>query len=113
MTKFLTVIATTSVLALASIAAPTTADARCRGCGYGIAAGVVGAVATGVAIANAASNRYDYGPGYAYDQGYGYGGAVYQGGGPVYQGGYGYGYSGYGGSTADYTNMDRQLQGTR
>ena len=109
MTKFLTVLAAGSALALASVAAPTTADARCHGCG--VAAGVVGGIAAGAIIAGATAPRYygpdysygayDYAPGYAYGPGYDYG--------P----GYGYGYYRYGGSTADYTNMDRQLQGTR
>jgi hypothetical protein len=107
MTKFLTVLAAGSALALVSIAAPTTADARCRGCG--IAAGVVGGLAVGAAIAS--GPRY-YGPGYAYDPGYGYApGYAYD----SYDGGpdYGYRYRGYYGSTADLTNRDRQLQGTR
>ena len=81
MTKFLTVVATGSALALVSIAAPTTADARCRGCG--IAAGVIGGIAAGAAIAAATSPRYGYRP---------------------YR---------YGGATSDYTNRDRMLQGTR
>ena len=42
MTRFLTVLAAGSAVALASIAAPTAADARCRGCG--IAAGVIGGI---------------------------------------------------------------------
>jgi hypothetical protein len=110
--KVLTILATSGALALAAVAAPTTADARCRGCGVGIAAGVVGGIAAGAAIAAASSPRY-YGP--AYDSGYGYGNApgyAYESyPAPAYGGYYG-GYR-YGGSTADYTNMDRQLQGTR
>src|SRR5579862_2310054 len=114
MTKFLTILATGSALALVTIAAPTTADARCRGCG--VAAGVVGGIAAGAIIAGAASGGY-YGPGYAYDPGYAYGPA-YAYDGPVYNNGYyGNGYYGYGsrygGATEDYTNADRQLQGTR
>jgi len=110
MTRVLTILATSSALALAAVAAPTTADARCRGCG--IAAGVIGGVAAGAAIAAASGPRYgygpayDYAPGYAYDSGYGY--ESYPA--PAYDGYYGYR---YGRSTADYTNMDRQLQGTR
>ena len=109
MTKFITVSAAVGALALASVAAPTNADARCWGCG--VAAGVVAGAAAGAIIAGAsrpyyygpgyAYGPYDYAPGYAYEPGYAYG--------PRY--GY-YGYR-YGGSTADYTNMDRQLQGTR
>jgi hypothetical protein len=112
MTKFLTVLAAGGAVALASIAAPTAADARCRGCGVGIAAGVIGGIAAGAAIAGAASSPYSYGPGYAYDPGYAYPPAyAYEG--PAYYGG-GYGYYGYrGGATTDYTNADRQLQGTR
>ena len=110
MTKFFTILATGSALALVSIAAPTTADARCRGCG--IAAGVVGGVVAGAAIAGATGGYY--GQGYAYDPGYAYGPAyAYEG--PAYYGD-GYGYRGYGryrGATEDYTNADRQLQGTR
>jgi hypothetical protein len=113
MTKFLTVLATGSALALVSIAAPTTADARCRGCG--IAAGVVGGIAAGAAIAGASSGygydgAYDYAPGYGYAPGYAYDGPVY-GGYETY--GYGYRRGGPHYSTGDYTNRDRQLQGTR
>jgi hypothetical protein len=111
MTKFLTVLAAGGAVALVSIAAPTTAEARCRGCG--LAAGVIG-LAAGAAIASGASSPYYYGPGYAYDPGYAYPPAyAYEG--PAYYGGdYGYyGYRRWGGATSDYTNMDRQLQGTR
>ena len=112
MTKVLTILATSGALALAAMAVPTTADARCRGCGVGVAAGVIGGIAAGAAIAGATNSRYygayDYAPGYAYEQpGYAY--ESY----PAYDGPYyGNGYR-YGRSTADYTNMDRQLQGTR
>ena len=108
MTKFLTVLAASGAVALVSVAAPTTADARCRGCG--IAAGVVGGIAAGAIIAGATSPYY-YGPGYAYDYapryapGYAYGGPYYGDG--YYGGGY---Y--YGGSACDYRNRRRQLQGT-
>ena len=114
MTKFLTVLAAGSAIAIASVAAPTTADARCRGCG--IAAGVIGGIAAGAIIAGAASNSY-YGSGYAYGPGYGYDyapgyayGPGYAYDGPYYGGGYG-GYY-YGGSACDYRNRSRQLQGT-
>ena len=112
MRKFLTVLAAGSAVALVSIAAPTTADARCHGCG--IAAGVIGGIAAGAAIAGAASSPYYYGSGYAYEPGYAYPPAyAYEG--PTYYGSdYGYyGYGRWGGNTDDYTNMDRQLQGTR
>ena len=106
MRKLLTVVATTSALALVTVAAPTSADARCRGCG--VAAGVIGGIAVGAAIAGATSGPYydgpyAYGPGYAYEPGYAYG--------PVYAAPYGYR---YGGSSCDYRNFgyDRQLGGT-
>jgi hypothetical protein len=111
MTKFLTVLAAGSALALTSVAAPTPADARCWGCG--VAAGVIGGIAAGAIIAGAtrpAYGYYGYGPAYAYDPGYAYAPA-YDGG--YYGYGYGYGYPRYGGATSDYTNRDRQLQGTR
>ena len=125
MTKFLTVLATGSALALVSIAAPTTADARCRGCG--IAAGVVGGIAAGAAIAAATSPRYGYYDSgyYAYEPGYAYYGGPYYGAYDSYDYGYSYGYRPYryggygyrpyryGGATSDYTNRDRMLQGTR
>ena len=120
MTKFLTVLAAGSAVAIASIAAPTTADARCRGCG--VAAGVVGGIAAGAIIAGAASNGYGYyGPGYAYSPGYAYGpGYAYDSPGYAYGPGYAYdgpyygAYRGYGyyGSVCDYRNRSRQLQGT-
>jgi hypothetical protein len=112
MRKLLTVLAAGSAVALVSIAAPTTADARCRGCGIG--AGVIGGIAAGAVIAGAASSPYYYGPGYGYEPGYAYPPA-YAYDGPAYYGSdYGYRYRGYRwGNTDDYTNMDRQLQGTR
>ena len=59
MKKTVLAIATTAVLAVATLA-PTTADARCRGCG--IAAGVLGGLIVGGAIASAAQPRYYYEP---------------------------------------------------
>jgi hypothetical protein len=112
MTKLLTVLAAGGAVALMSVAAPATADARCVGCG--VAAGVIGGIAAGAIIAGAASSSYygpgyGYAPGYAYDSGYGYApGYAY---GPAYYGG-GYGYY-YGGATCgDRTSRSRQLQGT-
>jgi hypothetical protein len=108
MSKFLTILAAGSALALVSVAAPTNADARCRGCG--IAAGVVGGIAAGAIIAGAASNGYyggyDYAPGYAYGPSYGYA--------PGYAYDTPYGYYGYGGSACDRRNYsyDRQLHGS-
>jgi len=105
MTKFLTVLAASGAVALTSIAAPTTANARCRGCGVGIAAGVIGGIAAGAAFA--ASRPYYYGPGYAYDYTYAPG---------YYAPGYAYGpYYGryyYGSACDDYTARSRQLVGT-
>jgi hypothetical protein len=112
MTKFLTTAAAVGAFALASIAAPTAANARCYGCGVGAA--VVGGIAAGAIISGAVNNGYYYNngpyaayPGYAYGPGYGYAP------GPYY-GDYGYGYRGYGGSTCDYRNQgyDRQLHGS-
>jgi hypothetical protein len=114
MTRFLTVVASASALALVSVAAPGTAEARCVGCAVG--AGIVGGIAAGAIIAGATANRgygyYDgayayepgYGSAYAYEPGYAYSEPAY--------GGYNYGYR-YRRSTSDLTNMDRQLQGTR
>lgn len=103
MSRLLTILAAGSALALVSIAAPTSADARWRG--GGIAAGVIGGIAAGAAIAGAVNgpyygSPYAYGPGYGYAPGYAYGSPYY--------------YGGYGGSTCDYRNYsyDRQLQGT-
>jgi len=110
MTKFLTILAAGSALALVSVAAPTTAEARWRG-GGGVAAGVIGGIAAGAIIAGAASSSYYGGPGYAYDYAPGYyaPGYAYGGGGPYYGGYDGY-Y--YGGSACDRTSRSRQLQGT-
>jgi len=70
MKKTLLALATSAVFAVAALA-PSPADARCRGCG--IAAGVLGGVIIGGAIANATRPSYAYpayqpAPGYmAYD----------------------------------------------
>jgi hypothetical protein len=62
-----TALAAAGVLALASVMAPTGADAQCRGCG--VAAGALGGIAAGAiiggAIANAAPPPYAVAPGYA------------------------------------------------
>jgi hypothetical protein len=55
MKKTLLAIATSAVLAAATLA-PTTAEARCRGCG--IAAGVFGGLLLGSAIAHASRPYY-------------------------------------------------------
>jgi hypothetical protein len=57
MKKTVFAIATSAVLAVATLA-PTTADARCRGCGIGL--GILGGMVIGGAIANAASRPYYY-----------------------------------------------------
>ena len=68
MTRILSLLAGASALALVSVAAPTTADARCVGCAVG--AGVIGGIAAGAIIAGAASNGAYYGGyGPAYDFG--------------------------------------------
>jgi hypothetical protein len=61
MKKALLALATTAVLATATLA-PTTADARCRGCWIG--AGVLGGVIVGSAIAGAYAYPRTYNPGY-------------------------------------------------
>ena len=107
MTKFLTVLAAGSALALVSVAVPQQAEARCFGCG--VAAGVVGGIAAGAIIAGSTAGgpyyngSYAYEPGYAYGPGYGYAQPA-----PYYGG---YGYRGYG-SGCDRRNIDRQLQGS-
>ena len=50
MKKMLLAIAASAVLAVATLA-PTTADARCRGCGIGL--GIVGGLAAGAIIGSA------------------------------------------------------------
>ena len=57
MKKTLLALATSAVLAVATLT-PSPADARCRGCG--IAAGVLGGVIIGGAIANATRPAYAY-----------------------------------------------------
>jgi hypothetical protein len=62
-----TALAAAGMLALASVMAPTGADAGCRGCG--LAAGIIGGIAAGAiiggAIANSAPPPYAVAPGYA------------------------------------------------
>jgi hypothetical protein len=59
MRKTLLALATSAVLAVATLA-PTTADARCRGCGIGlgIGAGLVAGAVIGGAIANSPAYAY-------------------------------------------------------
>ena len=63
MKKTILAIATSAVLAVATLA-PTTADARCRGCGIGL--GIVGGLAAGAIIGGAIANS----PAYAYPRAY-------------------------------------------
>lgn len=71
MRKTLLAIATSAVLAVATLA-PTTADARCRGCGIGL--GLLGGAIIGGAIA---SGAYAYPRAYYPVEGYAaYGGPV-------------------------------------
>src|SRR5262245_39635007 len=66
MKKALLAIATCATLAVATLA-PTTADARCRGCG--VAAGVLGGLAAGAIIGGAIASSQAY-PAYAPAPGY-------------------------------------------
>ena len=65
MKRALIALAAVATIASATIAVPTSADARCRGCGVavGVGAGLLGAAIIGGAIAN--SQPY-YGPPPAY-----------------------------------------------
>ncbi|MPZ55128.1 MAG: hypothetical protein GEU91_01275 [Rhizobiales bacterium] len=54
MTKTLYSLVAATVIAAAAVTAPTSADARCRGCG--VAAGVVGGLAVGAIIGSAIAN---------------------------------------------------------
>jgi hypothetical protein len=66
MRKTFTVIAAAATLALASVAAPQSAQARCHGCGAA-AAGLIGGLAIGAIIGSAAANGpYYSGPAYGY-----------------------------------------------
>jgi hypothetical protein len=64
MKKSLLALATSAVLAVATLA-PTTADARCRGCGVGL--GVAGGLVAGAVIGSAIAGA---GPAYAYPRTY-------------------------------------------
>ncbi|HVY00240.1 MAG TPA: hypothetical protein VHA55_10685 [Pseudorhodoplanes sp.] len=65
MKKAFLALAAAATIAVSTLATPTPADARCRGCavGAGIAAGLVGAAIVGSAIANSP-------PAYAYPRAY-------------------------------------------
>ena len=66
MKKTLLALATTALLAIATLA-PSPADARCRGCG--IAAGIIGGAIIGGAIVGATRPAYAY-PAYQPARGY-------------------------------------------
>jgi hypothetical protein len=71
MKKSLIALAAVATVAVGSISAPNTAEARCRGCG--VAAGVIGGIAAGAiiggAIANSGPRYYRPTPGYVvYDE---------------------------------------------
>lgn len=69
MKKVIVALAAASALGLATVSAPTPADARCIGCAVG--AGVVGGLLLGGAIAGAAANQgYAPGPAYVVQPGY-------------------------------------------
>jgi hypothetical protein len=78
MTKTLTALAAASAVALATLAVPTTAEARCFGCavGAGVVGGVIAGAIVGGAIANSAPPPAYYGPGPA--PGYGAPGVAYR-----------------------------------
>ena len=73
MKKAIFAIATAATLAVASLSAPTPAEARCVGCAVG--AGVIGGLAAGAiiggAIANSQPRYYGPEPGYVVYNGYG------------------------------------------
>ena len=82
MKKALIAFAAAATIAVGRLSAPTTADARCRGCAVG--AGVIGGLAAGAIIGGAIANS---GPGPAPYSGYapvaGYEAYEYNGGYPV------------------------------
>jgi hypothetical protein len=72
MKKAILAIAAAAVLAVGTLSAPTTAEARCNGCGVG--AGIIGGLAAGAiiggAIANSGPRYYGPEPGYVVYDGY-------------------------------------------
>jgi len=72
MKKAILAIAAAAVLAVGTLSAPTTAEARCHGCGVG--AGIIGGLAAGAiiggAIANSGPRYYGPEPGYVVYDGY-------------------------------------------
>jgi hypothetical protein len=79
MRKAVLVLATAASLGAATVAAPSTAEAR-----HGFGPGLAGGLIAGAVIGGLASSAYAYGPGY----GYGYAPAYYGGYAPAYYGGY-------------------------
>jgi hypothetical protein len=74
MKKTVFALAAAATLAVGTMSAPTTADARCYGgcaVGAGIAAGVIGGAIVGGAIANSGPRYYGPEPGYVVYEGYG------------------------------------------
>ena len=72
MKKTILAIAAAATIAAGTLAAPTSAEARCRGCGVGagVAAGVIGGLIIGGAIANSQPRYYAPEPGYVVYNGY-------------------------------------------
>lgn len=88
MHKTLTALAAAAALTFAVVAAPQQADARWRGHGGGVAAGIIGGLAAGAIIGSmAAQGGYYYEPGYYYGPGpyYYYGPGAYYGGPYAYE----------------------------
>ena len=72
MRKAILAIAAAATLAVGTLSVPTTADARCRGCGVG--AGIAGGLIAGAVIGGAIANSQPYyapAPGYVIYNGYG------------------------------------------
>ena len=73
MKKTILAVAAAAALTVGTLSAPTTAEARCHGCG--VAAGVIGGLAAGAiiggAIANSHPSYYGPAPGYVVYEGYG------------------------------------------
>ena len=72
MRKAILAIAAAATLAVGTLSVPTTADARCRGCGVG--AGIAGGLISGAVIGGAIANSQPYyapAPGYVVYNGYG------------------------------------------
>lgn len=69
MKKTLTALAAAATIAVAVVAAPTTADARHFRHGGAVAAGVIGGLAAGALFSGAFASPYyyGYGPAYAYE----------------------------------------------